>query len=145
MNEFYRSVDTILWGRKTYEMALAFQKTGKGASAFDLKRKNYVFTSTLAVSDAVAGVEFVKEPVKEFAARLRRETGKNIWIMGGAAIAATFLDAQEVDEFEITVVPVFIGEGIPLFEPRRRNVPLELLSCKSFPDGVVALHYKRVR
>jgi dihydrofolate reductase len=86
-------------------------------------------------------VEFVDEPVKPFARRLRGYTGKNVWMMGGAGIIASFLDEGEMDEFEINMIPVFIGEGIPLVAPRHRNVPLELVSSRSFPDGVVGLHY----
>jgi dihydrofolate reductase len=72
---------------------------------------------------------------------MREQSGKNIWMMGGAGIIASFLDAGEMDEFEINMIPVFIGEGIPLIAPRHRTVPLELISSRSFPDGVVGLHY----
>src|SRR5258706_113848 len=112
MGAFYASIDTILWGRKTYDMALEFQKKGVPGSAFDTRVKNYVFTRSLAGSVAPAGVEFVNEPVKEFAGRLRGEKGKDIWMMGGAAIIASFLDAGEIDEFVISVIPTLIGEGI---------------------------------
>jgi len=59
----------------------------------------------------------------------------------GAAIIASFLDEGEIDEFMIHVIPKFIGEGISLFAPGRRNVALKLISCAKFPDGVVKLHY----
>ena len=144
MNEFYRSIDTIILGRKTYDVALEFEKQGKVAAPFDPGKKHYIFSRTLT-SSARAGLEFVDEPVKEFAARLRNEPGKDIWNMGGAEIIGAFLDAGEVDEFSIAVIPTFIGEGIPLIAPRRRTVPLELLSANSFPDGVVLLNYKCVR
>ncbi len=62
--------------------------------------------------------------------------------MGGAGIIASFLDDGEIDEFMIHVMPIFIGEGIPLVQPRHRAIPLELLSTKSWPDGVVRLHYR---
>lgn len=62
-------------------------------------------------------------------------------MMGGAGIIASFLDEGEIDEFMIHVVPKFIGEGIPLIAPGRRTVPLNLISCTKFPDGVVKLHY----
>ena len=59
----------------------------------------------------------------------------------GAGIIGSFLDAGEIDEFMIHVIPKFIGEGISLFAPGRRNVALKLISCAKFPDGVVKLHY----
>jgi len=83
----------------------------------------------------------VGEPIKAFATRLRAQEGKNIWMMGGGGIIASFLDEGEIDEFIISVVPVFIGEGIPLIAPSRRTLQLKLLASKAFPDGVVQLHY----
>jgi len=141
MGAFYKSIDTILWGRKTCDMVLDFQKKGVAGSAFDTKVRNYVFTSSLLRSPAPAGVEFVSEPIKAFATRLRKRKGKDIWMMGGAGIIASFLDEREIDEFIVHVIPTFIGEGIPLIAPGRRTVPLKLISCKKFTDGVVKLHY----
>jgi len=96
-----------------------------------------------------AGVEFVAQSIGAFAKRLRKQAGKNIWMMGGGELIASFLDEGLIDEFIITVVPVFIGEGIPLVAPGPRNVRLKLLPAESFPDGVVQFHYeigrKRVR
>jgi dihydrofolate reductase len=61
--------------------------------------------------------------------------------MGGAGIIASFVDEREIDEFIIHVIPIFIGEGIPLIAPTRRTVPLKLISSTKFTDGVVELHY----
>jgi dihydrofolate reductase len=145
MGAFYRTVDTILMGRKTYDWALAYyRKIGRKTGMFDTKVANYVFTRK-PPRRAPPGVEFVSEPVKPFARRLRTTTGKNIWMMGGGGLIASFLDAGEIDEFDISVIPVFIGEGIPLVAPRHRDVPLRLLASRKYPDGVVGLHYEVVR
>src|SRR5437588_2462488 len=64
MGVFYKSIDTILWGRKTCDMALDFQEKGVTGSAFDTRVKNYVFTRSLLPSPAPAGVEFASEPIK---------------------------------------------------------------------------------
>jgi len=66
-------------------------------------------------------------------------------MMGGAGIIGSFLDADAIDEFIIHIIPTMIGEGIPLIAPRHRNVPLKLVSCRSFSDGVVRLHYAIAR
>src|SRR5205814_10237189 len=92
--------------------------------------------------NVIEGFEFVREPIKKFAKRLRAQKGKNIFMMGGGGLIASFLDAGEIDEFVISVIPIFIGEGIPLIAPRHRSVPLKLISIKKFSDGVVSLHYK---
>ena len=135
MNAFARSIDTILWGRKTYDFAA---KMG-GVGAYG-KVKHYAF-SRQPPSDPLPGVEFVSESIPEFVGKVQAMRGKNIWMMGGAGIIASFLDAGAIDEFSIHVIPVMIGEGIPLVAPRHRNIPLELISARSFPDGVVHLNY----
>lgn len=137
MGEFFRSIDTILWGRTTWGEAAARGGHGGG---FGPKIKNYVFTHRPPGSSA-EGVEFVNEPIPAFATRLRARPGKDIWMMGGGGVIASFLDAGEIDELIVHVIPVIIGEGIPLIQPRHRNVPLRLRSVRRFPDGVVRLHY----
>lgn len=136
MNAFARSIDTILWGRKTYDFAV---KMG-GLGAYG-KLEHYAF-SRQPPSDPLPEVEFVSEPIPEFVAKLRARKGKNIWMMGGASIIASFLDFGAIDEFSIHIIPVMIGEGIPLVAPRHRNVLLELIGVRSFPDGVVHLNYR---
>ena len=71
----------------------------------------------------------------------RAEPGKNIWLMGGGDAIASFLDAGEIDEMILTVMPIFIGEGIPLLSPKHREIPLRLLGVQQFPDGVVQSQY----
>jgi dihydrofolate reductase len=111
---------------------------------FDTKLTNYVF-SRKPPKRAAPGVEFVSEPVKAFARSLRATPGKHIWMMGGGELIASFLDANEIDEFDIHVIPTFIGEGIPLVAPRHRDIALRLRSARKFPDGVVRLHYEIAR
>ena len=141
MRAFYPTIDTILFGRKTYDWALAyFRKKGRRAE-FDTKVVNYVFTRK-PPRRAPPGVNFVSEPVKAFARRLRATPGKNIWMMGGGGLIASFLDAGEIDEFDIHVIPIFIGAGTPLVAPRHRDIPLRLISSRKYPDGVVRLRYE---
>lgn len=141
MGAFYKSIDTILWGRKTYELVLKFQAEGKDTPDNSARIKNYAF-SRRPPRKVAPGFEFVKEPIKKFAKRLRAQKGKDIWMMGGGGIIASFLDAGAIDEFIIHVIPTFIGEGIPLIAPQHRTVPLKLLSVKKYSDGVVRLHYR---
>ena len=145
MSKFYRSIDTIILGRKTYDWAVQYQKrTGMKRSVFDNKVANYVF-SRKSPRKADPAVQFVRAPVKAFAMRLRATPGKHIWLMGGGGIIASFLDANEIDEFDIHVIPTMIGKGIPLVAPRYRDVSLQLHSTRQYPDGGVRLQYKVVR
>jgi len=136
MAPFFRTIDTILWGKKTYDVGL---KMG-GVGGFGPKVGNYVFTHHPPDGPA-PGVEFVNEPVGAFAKRLRAEPGKDIWMMGGAGLITSFLDEGEIDEFIVHVIPTFIGEGIPLVEARPRSVDLSLRLCRRFSDGVLRIHY----
>lgn len=69
------------------------------------------------------------------------EPGKDVWLVGGGELIAAFLDAGEIDEFILHVMPVLIGEGLPLLAPRHREVPLDLLDTHAYPDGVLRLRY----
>jgi dihydrofolate reductase len=135
MNAFLDSVDTVLWGRRTYDLSVKF-----GRSEGFAGKKNYVFSRT-SLEAANPNVVIVNQNITEFANKLRDEKGKHIWLMGGAGLVASFLDCEQVDEFIIKLVPRMIGEGIPLVAPRHRNLALKLLKSKAFPDGVVSLHY----
>ena len=135
MDKFMRSVDTQLLGRKTYDISLQL------GAKFDSKTRAYVFSRRPPPTRVPTGVEFVTEGIGRFAKRLREMKGKNIWMVGGGEIIGAFLDEGAIDEFIISVVPTFIGEGIPLVAHRHRDVPLQLRSVQEFPDGVVQLHY----
>jgi dihydrofolate reductase len=137
MPEFYASVDTVLMGRKTWEIG---RKLG---TASYVGKKNYVFSRT--PQEETENITFVSESPVEFVRRLCAESGTDIWLVGGAELIAELLDGHVVDEFMIHVVPVFIGEGIPLIAPRHRNIELELASTQAFEDGVVLLHYRVTR
>jgi dihydrofolate reductase len=135
MNAFMKSIDTKLLGRKTYEVSLRM------GAKFDSGSRNIVF-SRHAPADAPPGVEFVNGVIGPFLSRLREQPGKDIWLMGGGELIASFLDEQAIDEFVISVVPVFIGDGIPLIARRYRHLPLDLDSVERFEDGLVQLRYR---
>jgi dihydrofolate reductase len=142
MRAFYPTIDTILWGRKTYDWLLDYyRRRGKTKGLFDTSVRNCVF-SRKPPARVPEGVEFVCEPIKRFAKRLRAAPGKDVWMMGGGGLIAAFLDAGEIDEFDIHVIPVFIGKGIPLVAPRHRDIPLRLRSSRKYADGVVRLRYE---
>jgi len=136
MNAFMKSIDTKVLGRKTYEVSLRM------GAKFDSKSRHIVFSRHLPPADAPPGVEFVSDAIGPYMSRLREQPGKDIWLMGGGEIIASFLDEQAIDEFVISVAPVFIGEGIPLIARRHRHVPLDLHSVERFEDGLVQLHYR---
>lgn len=143
LKAFVRSVDTVLMGRGTYDWAMAYARKHNVAHSliFDPNLANVVFSRRPAPRRPAAGVTFTRGPVKRVAARLRATPGKHVWLMGGGGLIASFLDAGEVDELDLHVIPTLIGRGIPLMKPRHRDIDLRLLATRNYPDGVVRLRY----
>lgn len=136
MNAFMQSVDTKILGRRTYEASIRLGATFGGKDA------TIVFSRHAAPADAPAGVRFVSGPIGAVLGSLLDQPGKDIWLMGGSELIASFLDEQAIDEFVVSVAPVFIGDGIPLIARRHRHVSLELLSVERFDDGLVQSRYR---
>jgi dihydrofolate reductase len=136
MAKFLKSIDAIVWGRKTWDMNLMMGN----ANAFGPKVRNHVFSR-----NPKSGPEYVTESIADFARRERGEPGKNLWIMGGSEIVGAFLDAGAVDELLLVTIPVMIGEGIPLVQAKPATVELQLLAAKKYSDGAIRSHYRVIR
>jgi len=136
INAFMKKIDAKLLGRKTYDASLSLGGT------FEPNGNYFVFSRNAPPAGVPSGVEFVNDSIGAFVSRLREQPGKDVWLMGGGELIASFLDEHAIDEFVITMVPIFIGDGIPLIARRHRHVPLELQSSERFENGVVQLHYR---
>jgi len=140
MAPFFKTIDTAMMGRKTYEVGL--RMSGGSFSSYGLKC--FVF-SRLLPSGERDGVTVVKNSPADFVKALRKHRGKNIWLMGGGELARDFLKDDVVDELYIGIVPVLIGEGLPLFPSGFPQREFSLLENKSYSKGMIALKYQRVR
>ena len=132
---FYKKVDTAIMGRKTYELGVKMGQAGYPGL------HNYILSHKPGKPPS-PNIEFVNEEIEAFAKRVKRGKGKHVWLVGGSEVIASFLDHGQIDEFIIHVIPLFIGEGIPLIHPRHRDVPLKLLKTRTYSDGVIRLHYR---
>jgi dihydrofolate reductase len=139
MKAYWKIIDTVAMGRKTYEVALRMASKG-GANPYP-GMKTYVFSRTLA-SGADAGVEIVAGDAGSFIRKLKRRKGKEICVMGGGELAASLLEAGVIDEIGLNIHPVLLGSGIPLFLPMKRQINLDLLTCKKFKNGCVLVLYR---
>jgi dihydrofolate reductase len=140
MASFFASVDTAIMGRKTLDAGLKM-------SGGSLPRSNmpmYVFSKTKPPGER-DGVIFVNETPASFICRLRERPGKDIWLMGGGELARAFLSADLVDRIRLGVVPVLLGEGIPLFPSGFPQRDFTLLENKTYSKGLIALTYERTR
>ena len=125
--DFIESVDSIVMGNTTFK---AF------GAEFYKGKKIYVYARS--PQKAQKNITFVNEGVVEFSKKLKG----NVWMLGGSAIFNDFLEVDLIDEFIITVIPVLLGEGIPLFTANVQK-KLELVSSKTYKGGVVQVTYKR--
>ena len=138
MRAFFKSVDTALMGRKTYDWALAH-----GGSPDVFKgMTQYVFSrARRGRGKTPEGVRFVSGDVRSFVETLRRADGKDIWLMGGGELTESFLRERLIDEFILTVHPTLLGAGLPLFRGEYPQTELKLLKCKTYKTGLVQLSY----
>jgi dihydrofolate reductase len=136
-NEFIMSVDTVIMGRKTYEKALSF---GIGFPHKD--KRCYVLSRSARPRDE--NVEFYRGDIETLIADVRRQHHGNIFLDGGAEIVHAFMSRNLIDRFVISVVPVLLGGGIPLFLPGWKETKLVLYESKVFPSGLVQSVYDRV-
>jgi|SRR4030095_8486312 dihydrofolate reductase len=132
---FWKTIDTIVMGRRTYEVGV---KLGSGAYP---GVKNYVFSRTLKKIDDKR-IELISLDAAEFIAKLKREEGKGICVMGGGVLAKSLFEANLIDEIGLNIHPVLLGSGIPLFHEMSRKIDLELLECKRLSNGCVVLRYR---
>ncbi len=148
MTDFLRDVDTILMGRKTYEVSVAMRpssakKPGKARSS---RRKEptmhtFVFSRTLKSIDD-PGVELVASGAADFVRDLKRRPGKRICLMGGGELAQSLLAADLVDEIGLNIHPILLGSGIPTFRDPGHRVKLALTECRQIDGGCILASYR---
>jgi dihydrofolate reductase len=138
MAEFWKSIDTIVMGRRTYEVAL---RMGVGGGAYP-GMKNYVFSRTMKPKKKVKNLEFIAEDAAEFVRKLKAQEGKDICVMGGGLLAKSLFEANLIDEIGFNIHPVLLGSGIPVFHEMSHQIDLELLECKGLKNGCVMLTYR---
>jgi len=126
--------DTYLIGRRTFEPMASVQR-GETPGV-----KTFVFSRTLRQED-YPGVTIVADGIEETVAALRAEPGKDIWLFGGGSLFRSLLDAGLVDTVEVGIMPVLLGEGIPLLAPPARQTKLHLTGHNVYPTGIVSLEY----
>ncbi len=138
LTEFFQSVDVVFLGRKSHD---AMVRAGRPSYN---RMKNYVFSRNRSGSGA-GGVEFVGDRAKELVETLRAQPGKDLWLAGGGELVRSFLGEGLVDEIQLAIQPVLLGEGLPLFPPGFPQSSLRLTRCHQYSNGVVALNYDVVR
>jgi dihydrofolate reductase len=139
MAPFFATVDTAVMGRKTFDAARRMGGSFSGGST-----ATFVFSRSQPPRER-DGVVFVNRSPGELIGELRHRPGKNIWLMGGGELTASFLAEDLVDELYLGVVPVLLGEGIPSFPAGFPQRDFALIENRSYSKGLIALKYERAR
>ncbi|HKB05884.1 MAG TPA: dihydrofolate reductase family protein [Gemmataceae bacterium] len=135
-NAIWARFDTLLMGRKTYEL---MQGQGGGGGTGGLKV--VVFSRTLRQADHPK-VVIVNENSDKVLAQLREQPGKDIWLFGGGSLFRSLLDLRQVDAVEVGLIPHLLGGGVPFVEPSAPQARLQLTGHKVYPkSGIVGLEY----
>lgn len=136
METYWKTIDTMLMGRRTYEVAARSGSKG-GYSGI----KTYVFSRTLKKA-STKKITFVSEDAVSFVRRLKEEDGKDICLMGGGVLAKSLFEAGLIDEIGLNIHPVLLGSGIPLFYEMPHQIDLELVKCQELSNGCVVVTYR---
>lgn len=134
--EFLASLDAVVLGRKTYEQALTFEATPYPG------KRIYVFSrSTPASPDE--RIRFVQGDATNVVDRIRSETKRGIWLVGGSELIQQFLARDLIDAYRLFVHPIILGAGIPLFLPQPQMSSLMFVGSNAFPSGLLEVRYQR--
>lgn len=144
--QFLDQIDTIFYGRKSYDMWGQFnpenEQTDSDKEIWQLihSKEKYVFSRTQQGTDHKA--IFINERILEEVNQIKNKSGKDIWLYGGASLITTFINLGLVDEFRLSVHPVVLGEGKPLFVDIKQRLNLRMVNTRTFSSGVVQLIYR---
>lgn len=145
---FLSSIDTIFYGRISYEMWSNYQPE-HNASEFDVKlwetvhsKQKYVFSKQ---NRTFPNATLIQTAIAEAVNQLKNQEGKDIWLYGGANLIKTFIQLGLIDTYRLSVHPTLLGSGKPLFEDLKDRINLRLIETKRFKSGVVQLIYEPIQ
>lgn len=140
-SRFIETVDTVVMGARTYRQVV----TELSPEAWPYRGlTTYVLTHTPDNAAPQADIRFVSRPPASLLEELVNLPGKDIWICGGADIVRQCRETDRIDEYQLAVMPVLLGEGIPLFAPARRRDELVLQSVQE-ENGAAFCIFRRRR
>jgi dihydrofolate reductase len=152
--EILSTADTVIWGRGTYQMMHNYWTSvpsDPSATQHELNHAEWIEkTAKIVFSTSLEKVEWnnsrlVKEDVEEEIKNLKQQPGKDMVILGSPRLAHYLMQLDLIDEYKITVSPVLIGSGLPLFQGLKEKINLKLIENKTFDSGAIALVYQTLR
>jgi len=135
-SDFIKTIGSAIMGKRTYDESFRHpERLLKGM-------KNYVLSrDKLLPIPSVMDVEFHNGNLESLIAKIKMNSIKDIFIVGGGQVISSFINSGLVDEIRHFVVPVFLKEGIPLYSALNKEVKLKLREVVSYKTGIVKLDY----
>jgi dihydrofolate reductase len=149
-------VDTVIWGRNTYEGMKYFLTVPGNPNSGQGEREHAQFldeSTKIVVSTTLDKIEWgnttntilIKDNIAQQINKIKQQSGKDIWFLGSTKLFQTFAQLDLIDEYRINVNPTVLGKGKPLFANIDRQINLKLLESNTLKSGVVTLRYEPVR
>ena len=129
-------IDSTLMGKNTFDFVAKYD----GPFPYP-NSTNYVFSNSDLESDLP--IQIISGDAVEFLQDLKRKPGKDIWLIGGGRLNSSFANAGLIDEVIITQIPVYLGDGIPVFHTLDRDFKLNLVDSRTYENGVIVLKLKK--
>ena len=136
MARSWATTDTVLFGRKTWQVAQAM-----GGGPTGLRVKTYVFSKTLT-SLGQEAAELVSEDAGTFVRALKQQPGKDMIVMSGGNFARSLFEAGVIDEIGLNIHPLLLGSGVPAFVDAGVRIALEMVGCRPMDGGCVLVEYR---
>lgn len=134
-HEFLKTIGTTIMGRKTFEQVLTF-------GPFEYNQlTNYIFSTSVVIPSEI-NAQRISSNIEQFTAGLKTKSSKNIWLIGGGEINTALMKAGLIDELVLSIHPVILGNGIPLFFPTDKQTNLALLNTRVYQGGLAQHTYK---
>ncbi|MNU96938.1 hypothetical protein D3C71_869930 [compost metagenome] len=152
--EILSTADTVIWGSGTYQMMYSYWPSVSSdptASQHERDHAEWIEqTSKIVLSTTLDKVEWnnsrlVKEDAEEEIKKLKQQPGKDMVLLGSPRLAHYLMQLDLIDEYKITVSPVLIGSGLPLFQGLKEKINLKLIENKTFDSGAIGLVYQTIR
>ncbi|SFD58458.1 Dihydrofolate reductase [Chitinophaga sp. CF118] len=140
LNDFFERIDAIFIGRKSYEMVQQQSDNSNGEAISGMPAlTEYVFSKTL--TSVKEGAVLISGDSIAEVRRIKNQPGKDIWLFGGALLYNALMKEGLVDELWMSVHPILLGNGKPLFREQDGRTRLRLLESKTYETGLVSIRY----
>ena len=141
--KFWKKIDAMFYGRKTYEASMAKQpssKTKKKSENPFAHMKHYVFSNTL--TEVQDGFTLVRGDIKTEVEKIKSQEGMDIAVFGGGELVSSLINLDLIDELQLVFMPVLLGKGKPFFRDIKERKNFKLKEVKSYQTGILSVTYE---